>query len=329
MKIKRILFCLVAYSGALLVAESVSAQEMVQYVHTDALGSPVAISDATGAVIEKRSYEPYGSSSLETADRPAFTGHVSDSATGLTYMQQRYYDSDLGTFLSSDPVTPFNQVPGQFNRYRYANGNPFTNIDPDGRACTGSRIRSVCEGGGVAQLRTSVAGAGAARQANIALRAGGAFKPFEDKHSMYNEWARLVEPVAESWGFEIASLIYKAGGGRFRLGAAYSDGASTSVGGVLSGSREGMVGFIHNHPSLPVMSAADMMASRVDGSLYRGPGNNSYWGDLSTAVGMRIDAVMVRDARIYEFSFERYQREMADPAGKGDIRLGDLVREIR
>jgi len=36
-------------------------------------------------------------------------------------------------FLSVDPVTAYEQPVEQFNRYRYANGNPYRFIDPDGR----------------------------------------------------------------------------------------------------------------------------------------------------------------------------------------------------
>ncbi|WP_275428567.1 RHS repeat-associated core domain-containing protein [Stenotrophomonas maltophilia] len=58
---------------------------------------------------------------------------MSDAATGLSYMQQRYMDPQLGMFLSMDPVTAYDQPVGQFNRYRYANGNPYKFTDPDGR----------------------------------------------------------------------------------------------------------------------------------------------------------------------------------------------------
>lgn len=69
----------------------------------------------------------------QVTDGPGYTGHVSDSATGLSYMQQRYMDPQLGVFLSVDPVTAYEQPVGQFNRYRYANGNPYKFTDPDGR----------------------------------------------------------------------------------------------------------------------------------------------------------------------------------------------------
>ncbi|WP_249041083.1 RHS repeat-associated core domain-containing protein [Marilutibacter maris] len=63
-----------------------------------------------------------------------------DAATGLVYAQQRYYDDDIGRFLSADPVTPYEQPVQMFNRYRYANNNPYRFKDPDGRyVCEGNK----------------------------------------------------------------------------------------------------------------------------------------------------------------------------------------------
>ncbi|MEN5342030.1 RHS repeat-associated core domain-containing protein [Stenotrophomonas sp. TWI143] len=111
-----------------------AAAQTVTYVHTDVLGSVVAESDANGSVIKRHVYEPYGAVvGGQVGDGPGYTGHVSDSSTGLSYMQQRYMDPQLGVFLSVDPVTAYEQPIGQFNRYRYANGNPYRFTDPDGR----------------------------------------------------------------------------------------------------------------------------------------------------------------------------------------------------
>ncbi|PBS14054.1 hypothetical protein CMZ82_00830 [Lysobacteraceae bacterium NML93-0792] len=108
--------------------------QTVTYVHTDALGSIVAETDAAGAVISRREYEPYGLQLTPAVqDGPGYTGHVQDAATGLTYMQQRYYDPQLGLFLSVDSVTAYGSPITQFHRYRYANNNPYKFIDPDGR----------------------------------------------------------------------------------------------------------------------------------------------------------------------------------------------------
>jgi RHS repeat-associated protein len=58
---------------------------------------------------------------------------VTDALTGLSYAQQRYYDPLLGRFLSPDPVETDPNSGGNFNRYWYANNNPYRYTDPDGR----------------------------------------------------------------------------------------------------------------------------------------------------------------------------------------------------
>jgi len=108
-----------------------------RYQHTDALGTPLVVTGGNKAVVENSTYEPYGQLINTTPfDGPGYTGHVQDAITGLTYMQQRYYDPQLGIFLSVDPVTAYTDPVGQFHRYRYANGNPYTFIDLDGREKT-------------------------------------------------------------------------------------------------------------------------------------------------------------------------------------------------
>jgi RHS repeat-associated protein len=125
------------YLGGSLIAISqwlnASNVWVPKYQHTDALGSPVAVTDANGQIIERTRYEPYGAAIGKLVDGPGFTGHTTDGATGLTYMQQRYYDSGIGRFLSVDPVTPYGGRPQQFNRYDYAYNSPYSFTDPDGR----------------------------------------------------------------------------------------------------------------------------------------------------------------------------------------------------
>lgn len=106
-----------------------------KYQHTDALGSPVRVTDAGRRTLERNEYEPYGKVIAPAAphDGPGYTGHVYDAATGMNYMQQRYYDPVIGRFLSVDPVTAISDPVSYFNRYKYANNNPYKFTDPDGR----------------------------------------------------------------------------------------------------------------------------------------------------------------------------------------------------
>ena len=108
--------------------------QTVEYIHTDALGTPVAVTDVNRNVIERNEYEPYGALlNRPISDGPGYAGHVMDAATGLSYMQQRYYDLGIGRFLSVDPVTADGNTGGNFNRYKYAANNPYRFFDPDGR----------------------------------------------------------------------------------------------------------------------------------------------------------------------------------------------------
>ena len=131
----------------------------ISYFHTDALGSPIAKTNAAGAIIETSEYEPYGRLlNRNNDDRAGYTGHVMDAVSGLTYMQQRYYDPAIGRFLSVDPVTASSVTGANFNRYWYANNNPYRFTDPDGRAaCPGQKITSCIEvSTKISALQTSV-----------------------------------------------------------------------------------------------------------------------------------------------------------------------------
>lgn len=122
------------YLGSKLIAEA-DTSSGVSYSHTDALGSPVARSNAAGQLLSRTRYEPYGATAAGTNPTGiGFTGHVNDTDTGLVYMQQRYYDAVAGRFLSVDPVITNAKDGSFFGRYHYVNNNPYKYTDPDGRA---------------------------------------------------------------------------------------------------------------------------------------------------------------------------------------------------
>ncbi|UTW45562.1 RHS repeat-associated core domain-containing protein [bacterium SCSIO 12696] len=114
---------------------------IVTYLHSNQLGSANSGTDALGNVTWRERYTPYGEQLVGNAandDLEGFTGHIRDKATGLNYMQARYYDPVMGRFLSNDPVSAplhlaYGNVKG-FNRYAYANNNPLSYIDPTGRS---------------------------------------------------------------------------------------------------------------------------------------------------------------------------------------------------
>ena len=60
-----------------------------------------------------------------------FTGQKHDN-TGLYYYNARYYDPELGTFISPDTIVPDPALVSDYNRYLYVRGNPLKYSDPTG-----------------------------------------------------------------------------------------------------------------------------------------------------------------------------------------------------
>jgi RHS repeat-associated protein len=64
-----------------------------------------------------------------------YTGKKRDSATGLYYFGARYYDPEVGRFITEDPKNSSFKIysPQTYNRYVYCLNNPLGYIDPDGK----------------------------------------------------------------------------------------------------------------------------------------------------------------------------------------------------
>jgi len=119
-----------------LSLQAVSAVETITYYHNDALGSPVAATDANGAILWKEDYHPYGSRLREEStdsNQAWYTGKHHEKDIGLTYFGARWYDPTIGRFMAIDPVGFKQGNIHSHNRYAYANNNPYLFVDPDGR----------------------------------------------------------------------------------------------------------------------------------------------------------------------------------------------------
>ena len=106
------------------------------YVHSDHLGSTVAVSDAAGGAVGRMQYDPYGEVLTSTlpvtlTDR-LFTGARFDGTIGLYQMGARWYDPALGRWLQADSIVPELGNPQALNRYAYVYNNPLRYTDPSG-----------------------------------------------------------------------------------------------------------------------------------------------------------------------------------------------------
>lgn len=83
---KACLTVILVVSAIAMASLSAIAAEAVEYIHTDGLGSPVATTGASGNVIERTVYEPYGAVlNRPLEDGHGYAGHVVDASTGRLY----------------------------------------------------------------------------------------------------------------------------------------------------------------------------------------------------------------------------------------------------
>ena len=113
---------------------------ITRYIHPDHLGSTNAVTDQNGNLAQLMDYYPYGATRIATTTYPTnekrqYIGN-SRRTDQFRLSSARYYDSARGQFVDEDPVFWGGQDlrnPQGLNTYNYANDNPITGKDPNGR----------------------------------------------------------------------------------------------------------------------------------------------------------------------------------------------------
>jgi RHS repeat-associated protein len=132
------------YRGGSLLAEVANpknAASVVTHYHLDHLGSARYATNSAGALVDQRSYLPFGQERGATRpddNRLKFTGHERDDdgtpgkTADLDYMHARFYSAAAGRFLSMDPARGVPSRPQSWNRYAYVQNVPLLAVDPTG-----------------------------------------------------------------------------------------------------------------------------------------------------------------------------------------------------
>jgi RHS repeat-associated protein len=109
-----------------------SSSSTTYYFSQDHLGSTTALTGTTGKLVERITYDAYGNSAGSTRTRHGYTGRERDPLTGLLYYRARFYDPQLGRFISEDPIA----LEGGLNPYAYVLNNPLNLTDALGLQST-------------------------------------------------------------------------------------------------------------------------------------------------------------------------------------------------
>ncbi len=101
-----------------------------RYFITDHLGSTNGWATPGGGLsASTAAYDGFGNVVTNLPTRYRYTGREYDSFTGLHYYRARWYDSQIGRFISEDPI---GFAGGDVNLYCYVWNNPLTYKDPYG-----------------------------------------------------------------------------------------------------------------------------------------------------------------------------------------------------
>ncbi|UOF19825.1 RHS repeat domain-containing protein [Pseudomonas syringae] len=109
-------------------------ENKVYYFHTDQIGTPLEMTNAEGQIVWQAKYRAWGAVEKlvvnEVEQNLRFQGQYFDVETGLHYNTFRYYDPEIGRFITQDPIG----LLGGENLYKYV-PNPTTWVDPWGWEC--------------------------------------------------------------------------------------------------------------------------------------------------------------------------------------------------
>jgi RHS repeat-associated protein len=133
-KISTVVIFLIFFLPSLLFADLQTYDDE----YDDAAGTPVAMSDASGEVVWRADYMPFGEEHEITGNvknKNRFIGKEKDEETDLYYFGARYLEARTGRFIKPDPVGIREADllnPQRLNRYSYSLNNPYRYVDPDG-----------------------------------------------------------------------------------------------------------------------------------------------------------------------------------------------------
>ena len=126
---------------------SVKHDGKTYFYRKDILGNIIALLDTSGAVVVKYTYDAWGYNGVSDINGNVisdenhignlnpfrYRGYYYDTETELYFLKTRYYDPEVGRFISPDSIEYLDpETINGLNLYAYCNNNPVSNVDPNG-----------------------------------------------------------------------------------------------------------------------------------------------------------------------------------------------------
>jgi RHS repeat-associated protein len=108
---------------------------VVSYYHYDGQMSTRNLTGASELVTDTYAYDAFGillAQTGTTVNNYLYTGEQYDPNIGFYYLRARYYNPELGRFLSVDPIEGSIYDPPSLHKYLYGKNNPNAYVDPSG-----------------------------------------------------------------------------------------------------------------------------------------------------------------------------------------------------
>jgi len=247
----------------------------------DAQANIVALLDNTGAVVVKYKYDAWGNGKVLNADGSMITDdtHIGilnpfryrscylDTETGLYFLKTRYYDPEVGRFMTIDDISYLapDSING-LNLYAYCGNNPIVHVDTNGNAwyefwkwdwasigkiaagvaiVAGLVVGSVFTGGTLSVVLAGAAigaGAGFLGGGISGLASGGGLAGFANGALAGTitgaiSGAFAASPLGLGWQIGINAII---GAGNYSLNQVFS-GSKLTLGGLIAGALTGAI----------------------------------------------------------------------------------------
>ena len=246
----------------------------VQYWYQkNMLGDVVRILNASGAEVVSYAYDAWGkvlsvsgslSSTVGAANPFRYRGYYYDTETGWYYLNSRYYDPNVGRFLSPDNANLLLASPRALtdkNLYAYCDNNPVMRTDDNGdfwHIAVGGLLGGLI--GGIAQVASNII-----EGENAFDGVGAAFISGAASGALASTGVGIVGSIVGNAGISMAEnvvtqVIDNNGFDDFDVGDMLIDGAIGGISGAVGGA-----GYGSNH----LKSASKQLTKRITNEMVR------------------------------------------------------------